>query len=170
MPAHDILRGSTDTDSRETSIRSDKTHQRSICSTVSTSIVFQSSSVDQQVMDQFAEMKTMFTSFLGPRQETTSTAFCNFQNFRNEAVKLLSLDTEQDRGKELSASATYTSQELQYHFRTCANDFSPAAASAMEYACIFQKPRYQHPRSYNQPHHTQVVPRGQQQPRMPQTS
>ena len=58
--------------------------------------------VDQQIMDQFAQMKTML-SFLGPRQETTRTAFCNylasgvealedkdFQTFRNEAVKLLS--------------------------------------------------------------------------------
>ena len=48
-------------------------------------------------------MKAMLSSFLGPRQETIRTAFCNylasemeiledrdFQRFRNEAVKLLS--------------------------------------------------------------------------------
>ena len=63
----------------------------------------QCSTVDQPVMDHFAQMKTMLSSFLGPRQETTRTAFCNylasevealeerdFQIFRNEAVKLLS--------------------------------------------------------------------------------
>ena len=61
------------------------------------------SSVDQQVMDQFTQMRSMLSSFLGQKQETTCTAFCNylasevevleekdFQTFRNEAVKLLS--------------------------------------------------------------------------------
>ena len=87
----------------ETSIRSYTTHQPAIGSTVSTSVVSQPSSVDQQVMNQFAQMKTMLTSFLGLMQDTTRTAFCNylasevgnleerdFQTFRNEAVKLLS--------------------------------------------------------------------------------
>ena len=59
--------------------------------------------VDQQVMDQFAQMKTMLSSFVGPGQETTRTAFCiylasevealenrDFQTSRNKAVKLLS--------------------------------------------------------------------------------
>ena len=59
--------------------------------------------VDQQVMDKFVQMKIMLSVFLGPRQESTRTAFCNcltselealegsgFQTFRNEAVKLLS--------------------------------------------------------------------------------
>ena len=53
-------------------------------------------------MDQYAQMKTMLKSFLGSRQETTSTAFCDylesevedlevrdFQTFGNKAVKLL---------------------------------------------------------------------------------
>ena len=87
----------------ETSIHSDTTHKPAICSTVNTSVVFQPSSVDQQVIDQFAQMKTLLTSFLGPRQEATGTAFCNylasevenleerdFQTFINEAVKDLS--------------------------------------------------------------------------------
>ena len=65
--------------------------------------VSQHSLVDQQVMDQFAQMKTMLSSFLRPRQETIKTALCNylasevealenryFQTFRNEAIKLLS--------------------------------------------------------------------------------
>ena len=50
-------------------------------------------------MDQFAQIKTMLTSFPGPRQKTTRTAFCNylasevenleerkFETFRNEPV------------------------------------------------------------------------------------
>ena len=72
--AHDISRGSTDTNNMETSIHS--RHQPSICSTSSTSVFPQPSSVNQRVMDQFAQMETMLTSSLGPRQETTRTAFC----------------------------------------------------------------------------------------------
>ena len=34
--------------------------------------------VNQQVMDQFAQLKTMLSLFLGPRQETIRTAFCNY--------------------------------------------------------------------------------------------
>ena len=55
-------------------------------------------------MDQFTQMRTMLSSFLWQKQETTTcTAFCNFltleveeseekdiQTFRNEVVKLLS--------------------------------------------------------------------------------
>ena len=54
------------------------THQPSICSTASTSVVSQPSSFDQQVMDQFCQMKNMLTSFTEPRQETIKTAFCNY--------------------------------------------------------------------------------------------
>ena len=36
------------------------------------------SSVDQQVMDQFTQMRTMLSSFLGQKQETTHTAFSNY--------------------------------------------------------------------------------------------
>ena len=62
------------------------------------------SSVNQQGMDQFTQMRTMLSSFLGKNQETTTrTAFYNylalevegleekdFGTFRNEAVQLLS--------------------------------------------------------------------------------
>ena len=70
-------------------------------SVASPSAVFQCSTVSQQVSDQFTEMKTILSSFIRPRQETTRTAFCNFlasevealekrdfQTFRNKAVKL----------------------------------------------------------------------------------
>ena len=59
--------------------------------------------VDQQVMDQFTQMRSMLSSFLRQKQETTHTTFCNYlvlevegfeeehsQTYINEAVKLLS--------------------------------------------------------------------------------
>ena len=91
-------------------MRSDTTIQPS---GTSPSTVAQCSSVDQQVFPQLAWMKIMLSSFLGPRQETTRTAFCNylpsemedledidFQTCRNEAVKLLS--SIQSRAEERS--------------------------------------------------------------------
>ena len=67
--AHNISQGSVDTDA---------THQPSICSTASESVVFQPPLVDQQVIDQFACMKTMLISLFGSRQEVTKTPFCNY--------------------------------------------------------------------------------------------
>ena len=92
----------------------DKTPQYSL---QSQALWFEHSSVDHQVMDQFAQMRTMLSSFLGQKQETTRTAFCNnlvlevegledkdFQTFRNEAVnfKLLSsiLSRTEERGRQ----------------------------------------------------------------------
>ena len=82
------------------SMHSDTTHQPAVASP---SVVSQTTSIYQQVMDQFAQMKTMLTSFLSLRQETTRIAFCNylaseveylkerdFQTFRNKAVNLSS--------------------------------------------------------------------------------
>ena len=99
-------------------MRSDTTILPSV---TSPSTVCGRSMVNQQVMDQFAQMKTMLSSFLRPRKETTRTAFCNylasevealedrdFQTFRNEAVKLLSDIQSRAEEKELSAPATYT--------------------------------------------------------------
>ena len=117
--AHDISLGSMDTDSMDTSIRSVTTHHPSICSTASSSLLSQPSSVDQQVMDKFSKMKTMLTSPRGPKQETTRTAFWKYlasevenleerdlQTFRIKAVKLSS--RIQGRRKDPSATATYT--------------------------------------------------------------
>ena len=70
--AHDISRGSTDKDSMEISMQSDTIIHSSV---TSPNVVSQHSTVDQLVMDQFAEMKTMLSSFLGPRQGTIRTAF-----------------------------------------------------------------------------------------------
>ena len=94
----------------EISMRSDTTIQPSV---TNPSSVSQHSTVDQQVMDQFAQMETMLSSFLRPRQKTTRTAFCNylarevealeergFQTFRNEAVKLLSgIQSRAEKGR-----------------------------------------------------------------------
>ena len=98
-----IFRASTDTDSMEFSMQSIDTilQPEQVTSPI---IASGHSSVDQQVMDKFTQMKTMLSSFLRQKQETTPTAFCNylpsevegsdekdFQTFRREAaVKLLS--------------------------------------------------------------------------------
>ena len=116
--AHDIARASTD--SLEISMRSDTTIQPSV---TSPSTVSACSSVDQQVMEQFTLMRNMLSSFLGQKQETR-TALCNylaseraldFQTFRNEAVKLLSIQSRaeerghQPRQQTLSPSSNATS-------------------------------------------------------------
>ena len=158
----------------ETSIRPDTTHQPSICSTSSISVVSQTSSVDQQVINQFAQMKTMLTFLTGTRHETTRTAFCNylasevqnleereFQAFKNEAVKLLSgiqSSTEernhQPQQPTLSRSPNTTSTYVPQSYQP------QPAATAREY--ILSIPETQLPASQViQPaQHTQVVSRG----------
>ena len=74
--AHNISRGSTYIYSMEISMQSDTTVQPIV---TSLSALSQHSPVDQQVMYQFTQMKTMLAPFLGwPRQGTTRTAFCNY--------------------------------------------------------------------------------------------
>ena len=100
--AYDISRASTDTDSMEISMRSIDTmlQPQQVMSPITAS---EQSLVNQQVMDQFTQMRSMLSSFLGQKQGTTRTALCNFlmsevegleekdfQTFRNQAVKLLS--------------------------------------------------------------------------------
>ena len=142
VSAHDICRGSTEMDSMEIGMQSDTTRQPSV---TSPSTVSGCSSVTQQVMDQFAQMKIMLSSFLGPRQEAARTAFCNylasevvaledrdFQTFRNEAVKLLSgiqsraddrsHQPQQTLQQTLSISSSTTSN-------ICATDISTATAN-----------------------------------------
>ena len=68
------------------------------------------SSVHQQVMEQVTQMRTMLSSFLGPKQETICTAFCNyltlevegleekdFQTFIKGAVKFLCSSNHSNR-------------------------------------------------------------------------
>ena len=91
--AHDISRASTDTDSMEISMRSTGTMLEPQQVARLTESLW-CSSVNYQVMDQFTQMRTMLSSFLGKKQDTTTrTAFCkymaseveekDFQTFRN---------------------------------------------------------------------------------------
>ena len=64
-------------------MQSDTTQQPLIASP---SVVSQHSTVDQ-IMDQFAQMKTMLSSFLGPRLEATRTALCNYLTSEVEALE-----------------------------------------------------------------------------------
>ena len=90
-------------------MRSDTTIQSSLTSpsTVSTHSLY-----DKQVMNHFTQIRTMLSSFVGQKQETTGTAYCNhpaseveglkdtdFQTFRNEAVKLLSSIPSRAQGR-----------------------------------------------------------------------
>ena len=99
-------------------VQSDTTQQPSIARP---SVVFQCSTVNQQVKEQFTQMKTMLSSLLRPRQETTRTAFCNYlasevealkdrdvKIFRSKALKLFKWDPEQGRGKDPPAPGAYT--------------------------------------------------------------
>ena len=87
---------SMDTNSMETNICSDTTSQPSICST-STSVVSQPSPVDQQVMDQFAQMKTILTLFFsvqaGDNQNKPSatTWHLKLKTRRKENFRLLEM-------------------------------------------------------------------------------
>ena len=135
-------------DSIQISMQSDTMIQPSV---TSTSAVSKHSSVGQQVMDQFAQMKTMLSSFLRPSQETTRTAFCNymealedryFQTFRNEAIILLICiqnraeerihQPQQPQQQTLSSSSSATSIFVPQTFQ---QPLQPAPA-AREYILI----------------------------------
>ena len=66
--AHGISRASTDMDSMDISMRLDTTIQPSV---TGPSAVSSSSLVNQKVMDQFVQIRTMLLSFFGPKHETT---------------------------------------------------------------------------------------------------
>ena len=103
------------------------------------------STVDQHVMDQFTQIRTMLSSFLGQKQETTThTAFCNylalevegleekdFQTFRNKTVKLLSnIQSRRMWSLAPEATATDTITNLKCNFNICATDISTATAAS----------------------------------------
>ena len=123
-------------------------------------------------MDQFTQMKATLSSFLGPRQETTRTAFCYYlasdvealeeresQTYRNEAVKLQSriLRRAEERMRQpqqptLSRSSSATSTAGREYILTIPWTCMPASQ-------VIQ-PAQQ----------SQVAPRGQQQPKGQPTS
>ena len=124
---HNISRVSTNTDSLEISMRSTDTtlQPQHVTSPAAASGCF---SVDQQVADQFTQMRTMLSSFLGQKQETTTcTAFCNylasdmegfvekdFHTLRNKAVKLLSsIQSRAEEAKQVVSPCNHNSR----HFR-----------------------------------------------------
>ena len=95
---------------------------------------------------QFVEMRIMLSSFLGQKQKTTRTAFCNylasevevledkgFQTFRNEAVKLLSsIQTRADEREPSAppATSTDTFTKLKCNFNICATNISTTTATS----------------------------------------
>ena len=81
-------------DSMEISMQSDTIMQPSV---TSPSAVSQCSSVNKQVMDQFGQMKTMLSSFFGPRQETTRIVFCNYLASELEALEDRDFQTFKDK-------------------------------------------------------------------------
>ena len=119
----------------------------------------QPSSVGQEIMHQFAQTKTLLTSFLGYRQESTRTTFCNylvsevehleerdFQSIRNEAVKLLSgIQNRPEQSNHQPQLSTLSRSSGQYHFHICAPDLSAAAAAASAREYIFTIPETQMP-------------------------
>ena len=90
---------------------------------------------DQQDIDQFTQMRTMLSSFLRQKQETTThTAFCNylvlevkgleereFQTFRNEAVNLLS--NIQSKAEECGHQPQHPQQQTLSHSSSAAPTF-----------------------------------------------
>ena len=90
----------------------------------------------QQVMDQFSQMRTILSSFLRQKQETTKTAFCNylasevealgdkdFQTFRNEAVKLIS--SIQSRAEERGSQPQQPQQQTLSQSSSAISTFVP---------------------------------------------
>ena len=134
-------------------------------------------------MDQFTQMRTMMSSFLGHNQQTTHTAFCNnmasevegleekdLQKFRNEAVKLLS--NIQSKAEEYGHQLQQPQQQTLLRSSSAASTFvlqtfkqpqQPAPAAIREY--ILTIPETQMPSSQviQSSQQIQVASKGQQQ-------
>ena len=98
---------SRDTESEmKISLKSDVTHQPSSTSPKQRQADVTTTTAEEPVLDQFQQMRSLITTFLGARQDPTPSprqSFCNylhseieyledrdFLTFRNETVKLLS--------------------------------------------------------------------------------
>ena len=124
-------------------------------------------------MDQFTQMRSMLTSLLRQKQETTTcTAFCNylasevegleekdFQTFRNKAVMLLSniQSRVEEHGHQVQQpQQTDTFPQLKFDFNICATDISTATAASTSCKGI----HLNHPRdsdAHKPGHSTQLV-------------
>ena len=148
-----------------TRIQSDTTIQPSV---TSPRTVSQCSTVEELVMKQLAQMKTVLSSFLRPKQETTRTTFCSylvseeedlgdtdFQTLRNESVKLSS--SIQSRAEERTHQPQHPQQ--------------PTLSSSSSATSIYVLLTFQQSLQVIQPaQQSQVAPREQQQPRGQPTS
>ena len=85
VSARNISRASNDMDSMEISMQQTDTTLQPQQVTSPTTAGY--SLVPQQVMDQFTQMRTMLSSFLGQKQETTHTAFCNYLALEVEGLE-----------------------------------------------------------------------------------
>ena len=84
-------------------------------------------SVYQQVMEQFTQMRSLLTSFLGQKQETTHSAFGKYLASEVEE------HSKQGRRIWLSSQATSTTDtftQLKCYVNICATDISTAAAAS----------------------------------------
>ena len=174
--AHNISRASTDTDHIQISMQSTDTMlqpQQVMSPTTASGCP----SVSHQVMDQFTQMRTMLSSFLGQKQETTTcTAFCNylaseveeleekeFQTFINEVVKLLSKHAKQGRRTWSAATETDTFMKLSATARFLPQTFQQTAPAAKEYILIIPETQMPSSQVIEPALQSQVVIKGQQQ-------
>ena len=134
------------------------------------------SSVNQQVMDQFTEMKTILSSVLRQKQETTHPTFCNYlasevegiedkdlQTFRNEAVKLLS--SIQNRAEEQGRQPQQPQQQTLSQNSSATSTFVPQQPTPAARECILTITETQMPASQviQSSRQSQVATKGQQQ-------
>ena len=125
------------------------------------------------------------SSFLGPRQETTRTAFCNylvsevealedrdFQTHRNETVKLLS--SIQSRAEERSHQPQQPEQPTLSRSSSVASTFvlqifqqpQQTAPAAREYILTIKESQISASQAIQPTQQSQVATKGQQQPRV----
>ena len=139
--------------------------------------------VDQEVMGQFTQMRSMLSLFLGQKQETTThTAFCNyqasevegleekdFQTFRHEAVKLFS--NIQSKAEESGHHLQQPQQQMLSHSSSATSTFVPQtfpqpqqpAPAATEYVLTIPETRVPSSQVIQPTQQGQVASKRQQQ-------
>ena len=132
---------------------------------------------------QAALMKTLLTSFLGSRQETIRPAICIYpasevenieeRDFHTFRTRQLNVQVRyRDRGKHLSAAVTYTrtSSSTTYTHEPQTFQLKQSAISATEYILVIPETHMPATQVIQPAQRSQVVLRGQQKPKGPQTS
>ena len=117
------------------------------------------SSVDQQVMDQFTQMRTMLSSFLGQKQEiTTCAVFCNYLAMEVEGLEEKYFQTFRNKGvkpRSSSATSTFVSQIFQ--------QLQQPATSARKYIFTIPDTQVLSSQVIQLTQQSQVASKGQQQ-------